>query len=169
VRSNNSHSGIDHEKENYPDKEYLILLIATLSNGQDEIFRKDYYPQPGQKRKPPVAKPTLQNDDGLFNNVPAHLLAIKGQRSLKMVWSNEEEKNWYKIHLADQRIQTANENKLKLQQDIARQVARRTLKEKEKEAMNMDDMRIELEKVMKKQAEEYIQLELQKREQVLQG
>jgi len=35
--------------------------------------------------------------------------------------------------------------------------------------MNMDDMRVELEKVMKQQAEENIQLELQKREQVLQG
>lgn len=35
--------------------------------------------------------------------------------------------------------------------------------------MNMDDMRVELEKVMKQQAEENIQLELQKRVQVLQG
>jgi len=36
--------GIDMEKQNFPDKEYLILCIATLSKGNDEIFDKMYYP-----------------------------------------------------------------------------------------------------------------------------
>jgi hypothetical protein len=44
-------SGIDHDRENYPDKDYLVLLIATLSNGNDEIFHKTYMPPSSDKRK----------------------------------------------------------------------------------------------------------------------
>ena len=68
-------SGIDHEKQNYPDKDYLILLIATLSGGNDEIFAKDYYPPPSDRRKNAIPRPTLFNDDGLLSNIPPHLLA----------------------------------------------------------------------------------------------
>ena len=37
-------SGIDLKKENFPDKDWIILAIATLSQGNDEIFGKSYYP-----------------------------------------------------------------------------------------------------------------------------
>ena len=37
-------SGIDLEKGNFPDKEWLILAIATLSAGKDEIFNPNYVP-----------------------------------------------------------------------------------------------------------------------------
>ena len=37
-------SGIEMKKENYPDKRWLILAIATLSRGKDEIFDPDYMP-----------------------------------------------------------------------------------------------------------------------------
>jgi len=43
----NANSGIITAKENYPDKEYLVLMIATLSQGNDEIFGKTYVPPPG--------------------------------------------------------------------------------------------------------------------------
>ena len=36
--------GFDKTKENYPDKEYLILCVATLSDGKDEIFDPEYSP-----------------------------------------------------------------------------------------------------------------------------
>jgi hypothetical protein len=36
LKTLNIKSGI--EKDKHPDKEWLILAIATLSNGQDEIF-----------------------------------------------------------------------------------------------------------------------------------
>jgi len=36
--------GIDHKKQNYPDKEYLILSISTMTNGADAIFDRNYYP-----------------------------------------------------------------------------------------------------------------------------
>lgn len=48
--------------------------------------------------------------------------------------------------------------------EIDKQVARKKLKQQEKESdresLNMDDMRVELERVMKQQADEYIQLEM---------
>ena len=37
-------TGFDKTKENYPDKEYLILCIATMSDGKDEIFDPAYKP-----------------------------------------------------------------------------------------------------------------------------
>ena len=51
LAAHNTTSGIDPEKGNYPDKEYLILCIATLSNGGDEIFDKMYYPPLNQRRR----------------------------------------------------------------------------------------------------------------------
>lgn len=40
----NIESGIDLDKKNFPDKQWLVLAIATVSQGRDEIFGKDYLP-----------------------------------------------------------------------------------------------------------------------------
>jgi len=40
----NIESGIDLDKKNFPDKQWLVLAIATVSQGRDEIFSKDYLP-----------------------------------------------------------------------------------------------------------------------------
>ena len=40
----NVKSGIDMAKKNFPDKTWLILAVATLSRGQDEIFDPEYVP-----------------------------------------------------------------------------------------------------------------------------
>ena len=37
-------SGIDLAKQNFPDKGWLILAIATVSGGKNEIFHPDYLP-----------------------------------------------------------------------------------------------------------------------------
>ena len=37
-------SGIDMEKENFPDKEWLVLAVSSLSGGKDPIFARDYVP-----------------------------------------------------------------------------------------------------------------------------
>ena len=37
-------SGIAMKRENFPDKRWLILAIATFSKGKDEIFAPDYMP-----------------------------------------------------------------------------------------------------------------------------
>lgn len=44
-------SGIDVEKEKYPDLPWMILAVASLSKGQDEIFRPDYVPSAEQIRR----------------------------------------------------------------------------------------------------------------------
>jgi hypothetical protein len=36
--------GVSEKKNNVPDKEWMINVIYTLSNGADEIFKKDYTP-----------------------------------------------------------------------------------------------------------------------------
>jgi len=41
----NIRSGIDMAKKNFPDKNWLILAVATLSQGQDEIFDPEYVPK----------------------------------------------------------------------------------------------------------------------------
>ncbi len=44
LKKMNIKSGIDMEKQNFPDKDWLILAIATLSGGEDEIFDANYVP-----------------------------------------------------------------------------------------------------------------------------
>jgi len=86
-------SGIDMEKLNFPDKEYLILCIATLSQGNDKIFDKMYYPPLSQQRRDAPEPTTYNNDDGLLSQIPAHLKAAKGERHLKLNFLSQEEKH----------------------------------------------------------------------------
>ena len=48
--TNSLEHGINAKAQNFPDKEYLILAISTLSGGQDEIFGRNYYPINKQPR-----------------------------------------------------------------------------------------------------------------------
>ena len=100
-------SGIDMEKQNFPDKEYLILCIATLSKGNDEIFDKMYYPPLSQRRRDAPEPTTYNNDDGLLSQIPAHLQAAKGDRHLKLNFLSPEEKEQLTMMKADYRIQKA--------------------------------------------------------------
>ena len=50
----NLQSGISLEKENYPDKPWLIIAVSTTSGGKDEIFGREYVPSAAQMmRNPP--------------------------------------------------------------------------------------------------------------------
>ena len=42
---NNIVLGIDHQKKNYPDKDWLVRMVSFISRGQDEIFSKGYVPR----------------------------------------------------------------------------------------------------------------------------
>jgi len=37
-------TGIDLDKKKFPDKDYLLFAIATMSQGKDKIFKKNYVP-----------------------------------------------------------------------------------------------------------------------------
>jgi len=58
-------SGINTVKMNYPDKAWLVLAIATVSSGQDEIFNKDYLPGVDPSKQL-VAAPQLRPLDPVF-------------------------------------------------------------------------------------------------------
>ena len=85
-------SGIDNNKGNFPDKEWIILAISTLSQGNDEIFTKAYYPAASLRRKNLTDKWTYSNDDGLLSNIPQHLIAKHGERSSKLGLLSQEER-----------------------------------------------------------------------------
>ena len=54
LQPHNLRSGISLEKENYPDKPWLIITVSTASGGKDEIFGREYVPSAAQMmRNPP--------------------------------------------------------------------------------------------------------------------
>ena len=118
LAAHNTTSGIDPEKGNYPDKEDLILCIATLSNGGDEIFDKMYYPPLNQRRRNAPDGTTYNNDDGLLSQIPPHLQAAKGDWHLKLNFLTPEEREQLAIHKADERIQKAQDAKLRKQKEL---------------------------------------------------
>jgi hypothetical protein len=80
-------------KENFPDKEWLVLAVSSLSQGQDEIFAVDYVPSPNQLRRVVPEKLMVHNNDGLLN-IPQSLMPKAGgkQKYLRMVVLTEEDK-----------------------------------------------------------------------------
>ena len=82
-------SGIDHSKQNYPDKNWLILVIATLSGGKDEIFDPNYVPS-----KETFSAGVIKNEmtAALNSNIPQHLLGFGKGRHCKINGVTKEEK-----------------------------------------------------------------------------
>jgi len=73
------HSGLQEDK--YPDKDWLIAMIATL-NPEDEIFRKDYAP-PARKNVIEEQK-TIRVPAGFFEGLPDSKSKVK-QRALHII------------------------------------------------------------------------------------
>jgi hypothetical protein len=82
-------SGIDHSKHNYPDKFWLILVIATLTGGSDEIFHPNYVP-PKEGFTAAIAKNEMSV--AVNNNIPQHLLGFGKGRHCKVGGFTKEEK-----------------------------------------------------------------------------
>ena len=102
----NLKSGIDLEKENFPDKGWLIIAVASTSNGRDEIFGKEYVPTAAKMLKNPPEQIMVHNNDGLLN-VPDKLAALynkKGTRCIQMVTLTKEEKIRAKMALSQQKM-----------------------------------------------------------------
>ena len=117
-------SGIDLEKGNFPDKEWLILAIATLSGGKDEIFNPNYVPSRDIFGVP------KQNDFIQQNlNMPAHLVGFGKGRHLKLGGLTKEEKVAAQIKASEARVQKQREQQEKLKKELELHKA------KDKEAM----------------------------------
>ena len=118
--SNSLEHGINPKAQNYPDKEYLVLAIATLSSGNDEIFARNYYPLTKQPRINTPQPFTISNTDGLLTNIPPHLLGSKG-RSIKLSVLTAEEKMQLKMMRAEEAIKKHQANKSKIEKEIQAQ------------------------------------------------
>ena len=74
-------TGINMEIENFPDKAWMVLAIATLSGGKDDIFDKNYLPRPEDMRRVVPDALMIDNSDGLFDNIdPKIFKSSKGRR-----------------------------------------------------------------------------------------
>ena len=74
-------SWINVEKNQVPDKKWLVDVIGTL-NPHDEIFKKDYVAPPTRKRLRDIETIVLPND--LFEDMPKSTSKVKARR-LKIV------------------------------------------------------------------------------------
>ena len=124
--ANSLEHGINAKAQNYPDKEYLVLAISTLSSGNDEIFGRNYYPLAKQPRINTPAKFTITNNDGLLTNIPPHLLGGKG-RSIKLSVFSPEEKMQIKMMKAEEAIKKHQAHKTKIEKEIQAQKITRAL------------------------------------------
>ena len=118
--SNSLEHGVNAKAQNFPDKEYLVLAIATLSGGNDEIFGRNYYPLTKQPRVNTPTPFTITNTDGLLTNIPPHLLGGKG-RSIKLSVFTAEEKMQVKMMRAEEAIRKHQANKSKIEKEIQAQ------------------------------------------------
>ena len=102
-------SGI--EKQNYPDKRWLVLAVATLSAGQDEIFDPVYMPSK------PLAKEVelqMQQNQLKFQHVMPHLLAKGKGRSLNFNPLTKAQKLQIQLQQAEDRIARQNADKKRI-------------------------------------------------------
>ena len=119
--------GITKEKPNFPDKEYLILLISTFSAGKDEIFERNYYPIIKQPRVNSNSEMFLSNADGLLSNIPYHLLGSKGSRTMKLTALSKEDRLRLKVAKAEELMQKQSERKTKLERELQAQKIQKAL------------------------------------------
>ena len=98
LADNDIRSGIDMSKKNFPDKTWLILAVATLSKGQDEIFDPEYVPT----RK--LEKQLAHNEMPIFQNIPAHLQAKGKGRPFRLNTQSKAEKIQVQLRAAEERI-----------------------------------------------------------------
>ena len=94
LQPHNLRTGIDITKENFPDKPWLIIAVASVSSGKDEIFGRDYIPSREELLKNPPNRVMVHNNDGLLD-IPQGLASHyqrKGNRYIKMVTLTKEDK-----------------------------------------------------------------------------
>ena len=109
----NLKSGIDLERGNFPDKDWLILAIATLSQGKDEIFSPSYVPSRDIFGVPKQQEFAQQNMD-----MPAHLIGFGKGRHLKLGGLSKEEKVAQQIKASEARVQKQQEQQEKLKKEL---------------------------------------------------
>jgi hypothetical protein len=112
LKTLNIKSGIDPDKS--PDKEWLVLALATVSGGKDEIFEPNYMPNRSSIGTPKQSLIDLAVD----LQVPAHLLGFGKGRHLTVGGPSKEEKVAQQIEAAEQRLLKQEGKKKKLMEAL---------------------------------------------------
>jgi hypothetical protein len=160
-------SGINPIRKNYPDKSWLILAIASLSKGQDEIFKKDYVPQPSEKRANAKMNFMVSNSDGLFTNVPTHLLSTKPNRGFKIGTVSKEDKLRAQMLIAQDRL--AKQQALVEKRQMELEAHRSGKQQKDKVMAELEqEVRQKVINEYKEQADQYVHEQITLKQQELQ-
>ena len=111
-------SGINFAKANFPDKKYLVQIVAHLSKGNDEIFDSEFVPQSSIAKE--VEKQLGKHHQPVLfaGTIPAHLLAKGSGRSLKLHQMTKAEKIEVQLQAAEARIAKQNAAKEKLKKQL---------------------------------------------------
>jgi hypothetical protein len=96
---NNIPSGISITLNNFPDKQWLVLAVASLSKGYDEIFHPDYLPN---KTLMKVVEEQLEQP--MFTHIPLHLQAKGNGRSLRLTTLTKAQKIEVQLQMTEERI-----------------------------------------------------------------
>ena len=139
--------------------------MATLSQGQDEIFSKEYVPPIEHMRKVAPQNLMVSNADGLLD-VPLALRDKKGKRSLRMATLSKEDKLKAQLMLMQDRAQRSAQKEQELLKEIERQAQKKAYKDKglTQREMDLEETKGEVFKTLQMQAQEFITIELEKRD-----
>jgi len=152
-------SGIDIPKEKFPNRDWLVLAVATLSAGQDEIFSKEYIPAPDELRRAVPQGLLVHNNDGLLD-VPEALRDKSKKRALKMATLCKEDRLKAQLMLMQDRSQRQAQREAELKKEIEKEALKaKGMSEKD---IEMDEMKQEVLRIYKQQADEYVKQEIQK-------
>ena len=140
-----------------------MLAVATLSNGQDEIFDRGYVPPIDQVRKQPDVQLMIQNNDGLLD-VPPALRDKHAKRFLKLATLSKQDKLKAELMLLQNRTQRQVEKAETLEAEIKKQEQKEALKAKglNDRQILLEEAKEEVFKTLQQQAQEFIDQELRK-------
>ena len=158
--ANNLVHGIDYKKQNFPDKDYLILAISTFTNGADPIFDRNYYPLDKKIRSNAPAPFTLENKDGFLTNIPQHLHGQKGGRSVKMNVLSKESKMELKMLRAEKLIKEQQEKRANIEKQIQAQKITKALFSPDKvfdHDVEREKIKVEMQDEFQKSAQLFMQ------------
>jgi len=151
-------SGINFAKANFPDKKYLVQMVAHLSKGRDEIFDSEFLPAKNIAKE--VEKQIGKQQPVLFaGNVPAHLLAKGSGRSLKLHTLTKAEKIELQLQMAEARIARQNAGKEKLKKQL--QVLSSQDDDQIKKMAEREKIRAEVQAELNAKAQEFVTEQIQ--------
>ena len=142
-------SGIDLGKGNFPDKNWLVLAVATLSNGDDEIFEPDFYPSRSLAKE--IEQQMVQP---VFANVPVHLQAKGTKRALKLHTLTKAQPVENQMKMAAARIAKQNAEHERLKQAL--QVLNSQDQEQVKKLQEREKIREQVRAEMNDQANAFV-------------